>query len=350
MRFNSLIGQAVLTTCLLTGVSGTALAQSVEDFYRGKVIDLYVGAAPGGAFDIVARPLADHLGRHIPGNPTIILRHMPGGSGVVMANHLYNVAPKDGSAIGLASSNVVMEPRLLTLSPDGSGLQYDVELFNWIGSPVQEPHVTWLWHTAPADSIEDLQQTSIRLGATSPAADNAVLPWIMNELIGTRFNVTVGYDGQASISNAVERGEMEGNNTALTNLVVTHWDWVESETIKLLIQYGAERHPLLPDVPTAIELAENEEDAELLRFYALKFDMQRPLVAPPQVPEDRVEALRAAFDATMEAPEFLADFERLRIDVTPLSGEEIDELIDYIMSVPDDIPDRIRQIAQSHSQ
>jgi len=322
----------------------TAPAQPIADFYRGKTIELLIGAAAGGGYDLAGRTLANHFGRHIPGHPAIVVRTMPGATGLIMTNHLYNVAKRDGTVLGMPTSNVPLEQRLKLISPDGSNVKFDVARMSWIGTPLQEPQVTWVWHTAPARTIDDLKANTILMGATTASADNSILPLLVNQLIGTRMQVVTGYQGQNEINLAVERGEVQGNNTGLSNLTVNKADWLRDNKVRILLQYGSERLALLKDVPTAVELASTEIDRALLRFYALKFNMARPLTLPPDVPADRSEALQTAFAATMKDPQYLAETRRLGLDVNWLGGEEIMRLIRQIQETPQPVADRLREL------
>ena len=273
----------LLGTGLLVIAAGFAQAEPVEDSYRGKTIELLIGGATGGGYDLAGRTVASHLGRHIPGNPSFVVRNLPGATSLIMTNQLYNTAKRDGTVIGMPLSNIPLEPRLKLISPDGTNLRFDVERFGWIGTPVQEPQITWVWHTTPARNLDDLRLNIIRMGATTSSADNYILPTLVNRLLGTRMQVVTGYIGQNEINLAVERGEVQGNNTGLSNITVNKADWLRDGKVRILLQYGAERLPSLADVPTVVELAKAEADRALLRFYAVKFNMARPLMAPPDV-------------------------------------------------------------------
>jgi tripartite-type tricarboxylate transporter receptor subunit TctC len=284
------------------------------------------------------------LGRHIPGNPSFVVRNLPGATSLIMTNQLYNAAKRDGTVIGMPLSNIPLEPRLKLISPDGANVRFDIERFGWIGTPVQEPQVTWVWHTAPARNLDDLRSNLVRMGATTSSADNYILPTLVNRLLGTRMQVVTGYIGQNEINLAVERGEVQGNNTGLSNITVNKADWLRDGKVRILLQYGAERLPALPDVPAAVELAGAEEDRALLRFYAVKFNMARPLAAPPEVPPERLAALRAAFDATMKDPRYIEDAERIGLDVSPLGGERIEALIRQVQATPEGVVTRLRDV------
>jgi tripartite-type tricarboxylate transporter receptor subunit TctC len=328
----------------LSPLATSAHAQSAAEFYRGKSVEILVGGAAGGGYDVAARTIALHMGRHIPGNPTMVVRNMPGATGLVMTNHLYNVAKRDGTVIGMPTSNVPLEPRLKLISPDGSNAKFDVARMSWIGTPLQEPQVTWVWHTAPAKSVADLKTNVILMGATTASADNAILPLLVNALVGTRMRVVTGYVGQNEINIAAERGEVQGNNTGLSNLTVNRADWMRDGKVRILIQYGTERLPVLKDVPTAVELAGSDVDKALLRFYALKFNMARPLVTPPELPPDRVAALQSAFEATMKDDKYLADAKRIGLDTNWLGSRDMTAQVRQIAETPQAVVDRLREL------
>jgi tripartite-type tricarboxylate transporter receptor subunit TctC len=336
--------------CVITAVflslffSTSACAEPAAEFYRGKSIELLVGGAAGGGYDVAARTIALHMGRHIPGNPAIVVRNMPGATGLVMTNHLYNVAKRDGTVIGMPTSNVPLEPWLKLISPDGSNAKFDLGRMSWLGTPLQEPQVTWVWHTAPAKSVADLKSNVILMGATTASADNSILPLLVNALIGTRMRVVTGYVGQNEINIAAERGEVQGNNTGLSNLVVNRADWMRDGKVRILIQYGVERLPVLKDVPTAVELAMAEIDKALLRFYALKFAMARPLFTPPDVPAERIAALQAAFEATMQDEQYLRDARKIGLDTNWLGSRELTAQARQVMDTPQPVVDRLREL------
>jgi tripartite-type tricarboxylate transporter receptor subunit TctC len=321
-----------------------AQAEPVEDFYRGKTIELLIGGAAGGGYDLAGRTVANHLGRHIPGNPSFVVKNLPGATSLIMTNQLYNVARRDGTVIGMPLSNIPIEQRLKLISPDGSNVRFEIERFGWIGTPVQEPQITWVWHTAPARNVDELRANVIRMGATTSSADNYILPTLVNRLLGTKMHVVTGYVGQNEINLAVERGEVQGNNTGLSNITVNRADWLRDGKVRILLQFGAMRLAALPDVPTAIELASAEEDRAMLRFYAVKFTMARPLAAPPEVPPERLAALRAAFDATMKDPKYIEDAQRIGLDINPLGGEEIAAQIRQVQTTPEAVVARLRAL------
>jgi tripartite-type tricarboxylate transporter receptor subunit TctC len=334
----------ILAVLLASAVVSGAHAQPVAEFYRGKSIELLVGGAAGGGYDVAARTIALHMGRHIAGNPTIVVRNMPGATGLVMTNHLYNVAKRDGTVIGMPTSNVPLEPRLKLISPDGSNAKFDLSRMSWLGTPLQEPQVTWVWHTAPAKSVDDLKTNVILMGATTASADNSILPLLVNALIGTKMRVVTGYVGQNEINIAAERGEVQGNNTGLSNLTVNRADWMRDGKVRILIQYGIERLPVLKDVPTAVDLAMAQIDKALLRFYALKFAMARPLFTPPDIPAERIATLQAAFEATMQDERYLRDAGKIGLDTNWLGSRELTAQARQIAETPQPVVDRLREL------
>jgi tripartite-type tricarboxylate transporter receptor subunit TctC len=337
--------QAVGAICLVMGMTASlaAAADPVADFYRGRTIELVIGAAAGGGYDIPGRALARHMGRHVPGNPAIIVRNMPGATSLIMTNQLYNRAPRDGTVMGMPNNNIPLEPRLKLLAAAGN-VVFDVSRFSWIGTPVQEPHVLWVWHTAPAKSFADLKTNRIIMGATAASADNYTLSSLMNQTLGTRMEVVTGYQGQNDINLAVERGEVQGNTTGLTNLIVSKADWIKQGKIRMLLQFGSERAPEIPDVPAVVELAASPEDREIWQFFTAKFKIARPLALPPDVPPQRVQALRNAFDATMQDPLFREEAQKIGLELSPLGGEAVDRLIAQIQATPEPVVERLRRL------
>jgi len=318
-------------------------AQDAAEFYRGKTIRLIVGAAAGGGYDIPARAIAAHMTRHIPGNPTIVVENMPGATSLIMTNYLYARAPRDGTAIGMPNNNVPLEPRLQILSREGGNVSFDITKFDWIGSPVQEPQILFTLASV-AHSVDDLKAGKVLVGSTARSADNFSLPFMLNQLLGTKMEIIPGYQGQNDIFLAIERGEVQGNNTGLTNLLVTKPDWISSGRVKILVQYGSERAAAIPDVPTALELAPDESTRELIRLFVLKFQMARPIAVPPGIPSERLMALQVAFDVTMKDPEFLAEAQKIGLDINPVSGIEVARLVAEMQMTPQAVVDRLKNL------
>jgi tripartite-type tricarboxylate transporter receptor subunit TctC len=268
---------------------------------------------------------------------------MPCATSLFMTNYLYARAPKDGTAMGMPNNNVPLEPRLKLLSREGGNVSFDIEKFDWVGSPVQEPQILFTLASAAA-TLDDLRNRKVVLGATGRSADNFSLPFLLNQLLGAKTEIITGYKGQNDIFIAVDRGEVQGNSTGLTNLLVTKPDWVRDGRVKILVQFGATRAAEIPDVPTAVESAPDEVTRDLFRFFSKKFLMARPIALPPDVPPDRVKALQAAFDATMTDPLFLADARRIGLEINPVSGLEIRRLIAEIQAAPETVVERLRGV------
>ncbi len=336
---------AVITACGL-GPS-MASADDISDFYRGRTVEFLVGAAAGGGFDLTARPLAPFLSKHLPGNPTVIIRNMPGGAGVIMTNFLASAANADGSVFGMGTSNVPYEPRLNTLSPDGRNIKYDPRTLGWIGTPVREPQVSYVWHTTGVQTWQDLRTAKIRFGATAVSGDNAIFPALANHLLGLKSEIITGYKGVSEILLAIERGELEANNSAYSTLTISKPDWKRDNKVRVIMQFGLERLSAIKDVPTILELVENAEDQQMLRFFLLKFEMHRPMYAAPGVPPARLEALRTAFNKAVADPEFLAFAARAGLDINPLDGVGVAKLVEEVLSTPQPVVDRLRRTLES---
>jgi tripartite-type tricarboxylate transporter receptor subunit TctC len=243
----------------------------------------------------------------------------------------------------MPNNNVPLEPRLQILSREGGNVSFDITKFDWIGSPVQEPQILFTLASA-ARSVDDLKAGKVLVGSTARSADNFSLPFMLNQLLGTKMEIIPGYQGQNDIFLAIERGEVQGNNTGLTNLLVTKPDWVSSGRVKILVQYGSERAAAIPDVPTALELAPDESTRELIRLFVLKFQMARPIAVPPGIPSERLRALQVAFDATMKDPEFLAEAQKIGLEINPVSGIEVTRLVAEMQTTPQAVVDRLKNL------
>jgi tripartite-type tricarboxylate transporter receptor subunit TctC len=330
-----------IAALMCSAIPSLAQSPAPADFFRGKVIRLIIGAAAGGGYDIPGRVVANHFSRHIPGNPKIVVENMPGASSLIMTNYLYNIAPRDGTVIGMVNNSIPLEPRLKVLTRQGGGAQFDLEKMSWIGTPVREPHLLWTW-SAAARTVEDLRKRKVTIGSNGVGGDNYTLPFLANRLLGTQAVLVTGYPGTNDTFLAVERGEVQGGGTSLLNLMSNRPDWFRDGRASVIINFGTDRLPEIPQVPTAIELAENEGDKELFRFLAMKFEMARPLALPPGVPSERVRLLQDAFDATMKDPEYLAEAKKIGLDVSPLGGAAIARLVTDIQGTSEAVVQRLR--------
>lgn len=334
---------ALVMSVVLVGLAH-AQAQSVEAFYRGKTIQLLIGGSPGVSYDFVGRAVAQHMSKYIPGNPAFIVENMPGASSLIMTNHLYNRAKRDGTVIGMPNTNVIFEPTLKLLSKEGGSVQFDLEKFIWLGTPVQEPQILVVAKSAPATTLEQMKFQKVLFGSSGVGADNYMLPQMVNRIWGTKNEIVLGYKAPTDIFLAIDRGEVQGVSAALSTLLVNRANWIEDRKVAPLMQFGMDRVRDLPDVPTAIEQAPNREAAEMLRFIGTKFALARPFALPPDTPPDRAMALRRAFEATLRDPGFLADAKRIGINITPIDADTTTRMIHDIQITPPEALARLRAV------
>lgn len=342
------LGQRMATVVLVLAgavlaMPGAFAADSVADFYRGKTLHIAVGASAAGGYDLVGRIVASRIGLHIPGNPSVVVDNIPAASGLVMVNYLYNSAPRDGTTIGLPTNATALEPRLKVLTRAGGTANFDISKFAWLGTAAQQPQVLFVWHAAGVRSAADLKTTKIIEGALSVGSDSYVLPVVIDNVLDAKLQIVSGYEGHGDMFVAIERGEVQGYSDSFAGLVGNKPDWIKNGLVHILIQFGRERLPQLPDVPTAIELAAGQTDKDALRFYSYKYDIAYAFVAPPDVPAERVEALRTAFDETMRDPEYVAAAKRIQLPLNPLDGTAVTKIIDAIQATPQDIVDHMRE-------
>jgi tripartite-type tricarboxylate transporter receptor subunit TctC len=332
-------------TALMFAFAAPATAQDgVAQFYQGKTVRMIVGVAAGSGYDINARALAHHLSEHIPGKPTIIVQNQPGSGSISMTNQLYNAGPFDGTVIGAAFGGMPTAP---LLTPEG--VKFDPAKINWLGSTNRETHVTYLWNTAPANSYEDIKKREVVVGAQAPGTTQYDFPLMANAIFGTKFKIVTGYAGTPQIHLAMERGEIEGNGaSAYTTLKALNGDWIKDKKVKIIAQWALRPNPELPGVPSVLDLAKNDADKAALLLVLARLDFGRPFFLPPNVPSDRLEALRKAFDDTMKDPAFLAEAEKLKLDIDPLSGIQMSKLVNQVLATPKDVVDRVRNIFEKN--
>ncbi|MBH97810.1 MAG: hypothetical protein CMM56_05090 [Rhodospirillaceae bacterium] len=301
-------------------------ADAVSDFYKGRQVRLLIGYSAGGGYDTYARLLARHLGKHIPGNPTIVPQNMPGAGSLTLANFIYNVAPKDGSVIGTFARGMAMEPLL-----SGMGTRFNANEFSWIGSLNNEVSVCASWYESNVKTMEDLNNYELIVGGTGSGADTDTFPIVMGNLITPNIKLISGYPGGNDVLLAMERGEVDGRcGWSWSTVVSRSSDWLAEGRINILVQLALEKHPDLPHIPLITEFAENDDELMALELIFARQVMGRPYLAPPGIPIDRLTALRNAFEATTNDPEFIADATRIQLELNPVSGEEIDILISRI--------------------
>ncbi|MGE5539147.1 MAG: Bug family tripartite tricarboxylate transporter substrate binding protein [Gemmatimonas sp.] len=318
---------------------GAASADAIADFYAGKKMNVVVGSATGGGYDTLARLMARHLGRFIPGGPTLVVQNMPGAASFLAANHVYNVAPKDGTTIGLVQRTI-----LSANVTNQSGVRFDVQKFSWVGNLDSEVSFFLAWHTAPVKNAQDLFTTELVLGGGGPTSDSEVQARMLNALIGTKIKVVSGYPGQNQILLAMERGEVQGMGGWGWNNIQMHGDLMREGKINLLLQCALERLPQLPDLPTPFDFVKNDIDRKALELFYLQQTVARPVLAPPDVPADRLAVLRSAFMAMAQDEAFHKDAAKAKIEVAPSSYAEIEKVVDRISNTPPDVVARLAKV------
>jgi len=314
---------------------GMARADDVAQFYAKNDISIIIGYNPGGTYDTYARITAKYLGRFLPGHPNIVSKNMPGVASIKAANYLYAQAPRDGSVLGVISQGTAQQQVL-----KHKAVHYDARKFNWLGRLTTAVECTIVWHTAPVQTIEDAKKREIIIGATSPGSSADTDPKLMNALVGTRFKVVLGYKGTTGAMLAMERGEVQGSLAVVQNLLIHHADWIRDKKIRVLVQYSLKRHPAFPDAPAIAELGRTPEDTKILRLYGSEAEFGRSVMAPPDIPHDRLVALQTAFAAMLKDKTFLAEAKKRRMEIDPLSGEKLQALVDSIFDISPELAAR----------
>ncbi len=316
-------------------------AQNADPFFRGKTLSVYIGFSAGGTYDLFGRLVARHIGKHIPGNPTVVAQSMPGAGSFTLANWMYRIAPKDGTAIGIVSQTMAIEEMLKT-----PGVNYKAAEFNWIGRATSNVEITLVNSNIKGNSIENAKVHETTLASTGAGSPGEGYPKLLNGIIGTKFKLVGPYPGSTDGLLAMERGETDGAFTSWNTLKTTKRDWLEQKKVTMLVQYALERLPDMKDVPTMVELAKTPEDRELFAFYVSGGEVGRAFLAPPGVPADRVALLRKAFDETMKDPELLAEIEKAKLDFVPGTGEQLQKIIAQTAAVRPEVIQRMQSILQ----
>jgi tripartite-type tricarboxylate transporter receptor subunit TctC len=307
------------------------LPAQAQDLYKGKTINLYVGSGEGGPYDAYARLVGRHIGKHLPGNPSVVVQNMPGASGRRLMNFMYSVAPKDGTAIALVTRGVAFDP-LMGNEP------FDVQSIAWLGSANDETNVCMVWHTSPIHVIDDLHKYEMVVGTSGPASTDAIYPNVLKSLYGLKFKVVGGYKSATDTHLAMERGEVDGRcGISYDTLVALNSDWLRDKKIRILIQIGLDKVPALGDIPSVFDLAKTEEQRQIWSLWAAPLRMGRPFFAPPGMAADRVALLRRAFDATVADPELRAESAKMNLAVNASTGENIVALLKKVYATPNDV-------------
>jgi tripartite-type tricarboxylate transporter receptor subunit TctC len=322
-------------------LTASAQAQNPADFYRGRTVDLYVGYSVGGAYDLYSRVIARHLGAHIPGNPTVLVKNMEGAGSLRLANWLYRVAPKDGSVMGMIGRGTGFDPIL-----GQQGAQFDGTKFTWLGSANHEVSVCVSFEgRGGITRFEDLLTKEMTVGGTGGSADTDQFPRVLNGVLGTKMKIVSGYPGGNDVVLAMERGELQGRcGWSWSSVKATHGAWIAEKKINVLVQLSLQKHPELPDVPLVTDLAKTDEQRQILRLIFARQVMGRPYLAPPGLSAERVATLRKAFMDTMADPEFLADAEKSQLEINPVSGTEVQKLVDEVYRTPPEVAKKAAQV------
>jgi tripartite-type tricarboxylate transporter receptor subunit TctC len=313
-------------------MSAPALAQS--DFYKGKSIELIISTGVGGSLDSNARVVARHLGNHIPGQPTIVPKNMPGAGHIRAANYVFSQAPKDGTTLGTFIPIFVMAQVL----ERSKSIQFDAAKFNWLASTSSSNSTVYTWHTSGVKTVEDATKRPVLMGATGVGSYTVIYPTMMNSVLGTKFKIVMGYQSTAEIGLAMERGEIEGRaGNNFNSLKAENAEWLRAGKINVIAQVGLERDPEFPNVPLLLDFAKTDESRQIVKLFSTDVVIGRPFVTSPGVPAERVALLRKAFDEMLKDPAYLKDAAAAGLDVGPVSGEKIQDVVAELVHTPDNI-------------
>jgi tripartite-type tricarboxylate transporter receptor subunit TctC len=329
MNLNQAILLRILFAAMVAFAATPARAQSP---YEGKTITIVTSTGVGGVYDLTARVIARHMGRYIAGNPTLIVQNMPGGGNVLATNYMYNIAPKDGLTIASIHNAMPLHQVL-----DGRGVRFDSAKFNWLGSTGSENEVILVWRSAGVTTIKQAMEREVALGSTGAGSGLSIIPTAMNNVLGTRFKLVIGYKSSEDINLAMERGEVQARAFGLNSIVAQHADWLKERKVAFLAQAGVKRDKDLPDVPLLTELAGTQEQRQILKLISSPAGLGHPYLAPPGIPSDRLAILRNAFDATLRDKAFLAEVEKLKIAIDPMSADEVGAIITETLNAAPDV-------------
>ena len=320
-----------------------ARADAIEDFYKGRTITVITSTGEGGSFTAVARAVARHIPRYIPGNPSMIVKNMPGAGNLLATNFMYNQAPQDGTHIATVVPGVVQRQIV-----DPRGVYYDARRFNWLGSTGNSNLVSFVWHAAGVKTLEDVIEREITAGATGVGSNTFYYPNIMNKVLGTKFKIVMGYKTTSAIDLALVRGEVDSHTGgSLSTVLSAHPDWVTEEKVRFLMQIGRKRAQGLEDVPLFSELGKTDKERQILQAISSHETMGRPYLAPPSVPAERIAALRAAFTATMNDDQFRAEATKSKFELDPITGDELAKMVMQTVNAPSDIVAEIQVLLKA---
>jgi tripartite-type tricarboxylate transporter receptor subunit TctC len=310
-----------------------ARAQTVEEFYKGKVVNVVIGFSVGGGYDLYARHLARHIGKHIPGHPNVVSQNMPGAGSLKAANYIYTAAPKDGTYFGTFARTTGINPLL------DSGAKFDSREFSWLGSVTDDVSTCVTWHTSPVKTWNDFITKPVTLGGQGPSSEPDIFARLYKNVFGAPIKLVPGYPGTNEITLAMERGEVDGLcGLSWSTIKTRHAQWLKEKKITLIVQAAFKKEPEMDaSVPLVMDMTQDKEKLQILKLILAAQQMARPFAAPPGIPADRKAALAKAFDDTMKDPEYLADAKKLDIDVNPVSGKNLDTLLAELYATPKDV-------------
>src|SRR5580704_1103680 len=332
MRSDIMVKRAMTGAILVAAslAAGGATAQAPDAFYKGRQITLLIGAGAGGGYDAYFRAFARHAVRHIPGNPSIVPKNLPAASGLAAANTLYTTADRDGSIIGAFPNNIPMDPLF-----GNPGARFDAQKLNWLGSIGKLENVCATWFTSPIKTIAQAREREVIVAAAAATSNSAIMPKVLNSLLGTKFKIVAGYDPGSGMTLALESGETEGVcGLSWSTIKAARPHWIKDDKLNVLVQLGLAKLPELPNVPSGLDLVSDPVKKKVLELILIRQEIGRPVAAPPGVPADRMEVLRRAFDDTMKDPEFLAEAEKAQLEIEPLNAHEIDALLANAFASP----------------
>jgi tripartite-type tricarboxylate transporter receptor subunit TctC len=334
---NLMFRLSVAAGILLAAQAGVR-AQPLDEFFRAQPFTILVGYPPGAAYDNYARLIAHRIGAHLPGTPRVVVQNMPGAGSLSAANHLYNIAKQDGSIIGTFSRGITMLPII-----DSTGVRYDTLKFNWIGSPSSEVSLAIAWHDSGVKTFEDLRTRGMTAATSGPASDGNIYGRVLNTILGTKIKTVTGYQGSAESMLAIERKEVDGaTSVSFAAIKTAQRDWLDNKKINLLAQHALKASPELKGVPVILDFAKSEEDRRVLEMVFARQSIGYPYAAPPNVPANRLEAIRKAFQATLQDPEFLAAMAKGGLMVDGMTGGQIQDVLVKLYAMPPAIAERAR--------
>jgi tripartite-type tricarboxylate transporter receptor subunit TctC len=326
--------------------AANALAQAPDGFFKGRQITFLVGAGAGGGYDAYFRTFARYVVHHIPGAPTIVPKNMPAASGLAAANTLYTTADRDGATIGAFPNNIPMDTLF-----GNPGARYDAQKLNWLGSIGKLENVCATWFTSPIKTIAQAREREVIVAAAAATSNSAIMPKVLNALLGTKFKIVAGYDPGSGMTLALESGETEGIcGLSWSTMKAARPHWIKDNKLNVLVQLGLDKLPELPNVPSALDLVADPMKKQVLELILIRQEIGRPVAAPPGVPAGRLEILRRAFDDTMKDPEFLAEAEKLQLEIEPLRAREIDTLLANAFASPKTIVAQAAELIEPSAQ